>query len=175
MDEPQIFRSAPDVDEEELDLGELLGVLIENRWLIVAIVLAALTVGAFKAFTTTPIYQADGLLQVEAKQSALGALEINALFESDPLISAEIEILRSRSVLGTVVDDLKLEIMAAPEYLPYIGAALARRQPASEQPKIQVDSLDMSGPMAGQALTLVARGSSIYELLDDSDNLILRG
>jgi len=86
VNEPQIFRSAPDVDEEELDLGELLGVLIENRWLIIAVMLAATVVGGFKAWTATPIYQADGLLQVEAKQSALGALEINGLFESDPLI-----------------------------------------------------------------------------------------
>ena len=70
-DEPQVIHAAPDVDEEELDLGELIGVLIENRWLIAAIVIAALALGGFKAWTATPIYQADGLLQVEAKRSAL--------------------------------------------------------------------------------------------------------
>ena len=31
-DEQQVIHSAPDIDEEKLDLGELLGVLIENRW-----------------------------------------------------------------------------------------------------------------------------------------------
>jgi tyrosine-protein kinase Etk/Wzc len=174
-DETQVYRSAPDVDEEEIDLGELLGVLIENRWLIAAIMLVVLVIGGFKAWTATPIYQADGLLQVEAKQSSLAALDINGMFESDPLISAEIEILRSRAVLGTVVDNLKLEIMAAPEYLPYIGAALARRQPANERPKIQVDSLDISGSMKGQALTLVARGSSNYDVLDENGDSIFRG
>lgn len=175
MDEPQIARPAPDIDEDEIDLGELLGVLIENRWLIATIVLAALTLGGFKAFTATPIYQADGLLQVEAKRSALGALEIGSFFDSDPTVSAEIEILRSRSVLGAVVDDLKLEIMAQPQYFPYIGAALARRQAAIEQPNIQVDSLDISGPMQGQTLTLIAHGSSDYEVLDEDDTLIFRG
>ena len=174
-DELQVIHSAPDIDEEELDLDELIGVLIENRWLIVAIVLAALALGGFKAWTATPIYQADGLLQVEAKQSALNALETRDYFDSDPMISAEIEILKSRSVLGTVVDDLKLEIMAAPIYMPYIGAALARRLPAGRQPRIEVDSLDISVPVTGQALTLVARGSSIYDVLDENGNQILRG
>ena len=32
-----VFSTAPDVDEEELDLGELIGVVLENRWLIAAI------------------------------------------------------------------------------------------------------------------------------------------
>ena len=32
-----LFNAAPDVDEEEIDLGDLLGVLIENRWLIIGI------------------------------------------------------------------------------------------------------------------------------------------
>ena len=77
MDEQQTYRPAPDIDEEEIDLSELLGVLIENRLLIIAVVMAALVVGGLKAFTATPIYQADALLQVEATQSALSALDIN--------------------------------------------------------------------------------------------------
>ena len=50
------------MDDREINLGELLGVLIENRWLIIAITFVALLVGAYQAYTAVPIYQADGLL-----------------------------------------------------------------------------------------------------------------
>jgi tyrosine-protein kinase Etk/Wzc len=60
-----LYNAAPDVDEEEINLGELLGVVIENRWLIAATTVLALFFGAFKAYTEIPVYRADGLLQVE--------------------------------------------------------------------------------------------------------------
>lgn len=174
-DKPQVYHPAPDVDEEELDLGELIGVLIENRWLILAIALGAVAAGSFNAWTATPIYRADATVQVEAKQTGLDVLDFTGNFENDPSIGAEIEILQSRSLLGDVVDDLKLELKAEPEYFPYVGAALARRKPDSEQPKIKVDSLDVADSVGGQVLTVVARGASNYDGLDDSGGLIFRG
>ena len=175
MDDAQENRFQSYVDGDELDIGELIGVLIENRWLIAAIVMVAAVLGGFKAWTAIPIYAADALLQVEEKQSSLGDLDMSGFLESGPTISAEIEILKSRSVLGAVVDDLKLEIMAEPEYVPYIGASLARRLPANDQPKIQVDSLELPDSMLNQTLTLVARETSSYDVLDEAGNLILRG
>ena len=162
------------VDEDEIDLGDLLGVLIENRWLIIVITLVALLIGAYQAFTAVPIYQADGLLQVEEKKSGLGDLDIGSLFGANAPISAEIEILRSRSVLGAVVDNLQLDIYAAPD-LSVIGAALARRSEPSERPKIQVDTLELPDSMLDQALTLIASGSNKYELLDEMGDSLLHG
>ena len=169
------YNAAPDIDEDEIDLGDLLAVLIENRWLIIGITFVALLFGAFRAFTAVPIYQADGLLQVEEKKSGLGDLDISGLLGGgDAPISAEIEILRSRSVLGAVVDNLQLDIYAAPD-LSLIGAALARRAPANERPAIQVDTLDLPDYLRGAALKLVALGSNNYELFDASGALLLRG
>ncbi len=54
------YNAAPDIDEEEINLGDLLGVLIENRWLIIGITAVAILLGAFRAFTAVPIYQAAG-------------------------------------------------------------------------------------------------------------------
>ena len=174
LKEVRMYQPPPDIDEDEIDLGDLLGVLIENRWLIIGITLAAILFGAFHAFTAVPIYQADGLLQVEERKSGLGALDINSLFGGDAPISAEIEILRSRSVLGTVVDNLQLDIYAAPD-LSVIGAALARRAPANERPMIQVDTLELPDAMLDQALTLLALGSNRYELLDETGESLLHG
>jgi tyrosine-protein kinase Etk/Wzc len=86
------FNAAPDVDEEELNLGDLIGVVIENRWLIICITLAALLVGAYKAFTAVPIYRADGLLQVEEKKSGLANLDVATMMDDYTPVNAEIEI-----------------------------------------------------------------------------------
>jgi tyrosine-protein kinase Etk/Wzc len=170
-----LFNAAPDVDEDEINLGDLLGVLIENRWLIVAITAAALLVGAYKAFTAVPIYQADGLLQVEEKYSGLSNFDSSMMFEYYSPVNTEIEILRSRSVLGTVVDNLKLDIYAEPGYRTVFGAALARRVPAEERPMIKVDSLDLPDSARGTALKLVAINSKNFELLTGTGTFLARG
>ena len=40
-----MYQPQPDADDETIDLADLLGVVIENRWLIIAITLVALLVG----------------------------------------------------------------------------------------------------------------------------------
>lgn len=154
------------VDDEGIDLGELLSVLLEYRWMIVAIVIAALFIGGYKAFVATPVYQADGLLQVEENSGGLRALDIDQMIGTDTLVSAEIEILKSRSVLGAVVDNLKLDINAQPRFFPFIGAALARRAPANERPSIKVDSLEYSGQNSRTPLVLIVSGPASYEMQD---------
>ena len=89
-------------------------------------------------------------------------------------MQAEIEILRSRSVLGAVVDNLKLDIYAAPDLSP-VGAALARRKPADERPMIKVDSLDCARVDA-RHLVQPGRGRwRQYELFDANGELLVRG
>jgi tyrosine-protein kinase Etk/Wzc len=170
-----LFNASPNVDEEELDLGDLLGVVIENRWLIAAITAFALLIGGYKAFTAVPIYQADGLLQVEEKASGLTNLDVTSMLEDYAPVNGEIEILRSRSVLGAVVDNLKLDINAEPEYFPFIGEALARRASAEDRPRIKVDSLEVPDSMRGSAFKLVSTGSGKYELYDTEGSFLLRG
>jgi tyrosine-protein kinase Etk/Wzc len=170
-----VFNNAPDIEEDELDLGDLLGVVIENRWLIIGITFVALAFGGFRAFTAVPIYEADALLQVEEKASGLGNLDVSTMLEDRSPVNAEIEILRSRSVLGAVVDNLKLDIIAVPEYMPFIGAALARRQSDDERPTIRVDSIDVPEAMRGEAFRIVASGTDRYELFDAEGSFLLRG
>ncbi len=169
------YGPASDIDEDEIDLGDLLGVLIENRWLIVGITLVALFMGAYRAFTAVPIYSADGLLQVEEKVSGLANLDVTSMLSDYAPVNAEIEILRSRSVLGAVVDNLKLDIYAEPEYFSTISAALDRRRPADERPSIQVDTLEVPDALRGMAMKLVATGTNRYELFDEDDEILLRG
>ena len=173
--EMKMYQPSQDNDDEEINLGELLGVLIENRWLIATITFLALVIGVYKAYTAVPVYRADGLLQVEEKSPGLSNLDVTAMLEDYTPVNAEIEILRSRSVLGVVVDNLKLDISAYPEFSTEIAAAIARRAPANERPRIKVDTLELPDSMRGQSMRLVATGGGKYDVFDDTETLILTG
>lgn len=173
--EIHMYQPNPDIEEDEINLGDLVGVLIENRWLIIAIVLVSLGIGAYKSFTAVPVYRADGLLQVEERYSGLANLETSMMLQSYSPAMAEMEILRSRSVLGDVVDNLKLDISAEPEFSTVFAAALARRAPKDERASIKVDSLNVPDSARGTAIKLVARGSTSFELLTADDATLARG
>ncbi len=65
----------PSQDEDEIDLGELLATLVDNKWLIAFITVVVLIIGTAKALIDKPVYKADAMLQVEENSPSLGALE----------------------------------------------------------------------------------------------------
>ncbi len=174
MNDTNTQQPIANFNDEEINLGDLIGVLIENRWLIIGITLVAMLIGGYKAFTAVPVYRADGLLQVEEKTSGLANLDVTSMLQDYTPVNAEMEILGSRSVLGNVVDNLKLDISAYPDQ-SVLGAALARRKPANERPMIKVDSLDLPDSMRGSWLKLLPTGNDGYAIYDQADELLLRG
>ncbi len=167
--------SSPEFDEDDFDLSHFLGGLIENKWLIISITLAAFSLGVVYTFLATPVYRADGLLRIEENKPAVGTLDVNALFERNTSVNAEIEMLLSRSVLGAVVDKLKLDISAAPDYMPIIGAALARRAYEDERNAIQVDTLDVPEYLIGWPLNLIVESDDSYQVTTQDGDLVLNG
>lgn len=184
---PQI---AHEEEDDGISLGELIATLMVYRWLIAAITLAALIIGLFVVFVSTPVYRADGLLQVEEKSSGTGVLkELQPLLGDDTTVPAEIEILSSRMILGRVVAKQKLDIRAAPKTLPLIGRAIARRYVGDEPNPpwlglssyawggelIQVDSLDAPREYLDEPLQLIAGETGTFTVIDDDDLEVLRG
>ncbi|WP_300450045.1 polysaccharide biosynthesis tyrosine autokinase [Accumulibacter sp.] len=187
---PSLQQVAPEDEEEGLALGEIIAVLIDYRWLIAAISLLALLLGLAWVFVAKPVYRADGLLQVEEKSPGVGSLKaLQPLLGDDTTVSAELEILGSRMVLGRVIAKLKLDIVARPRTLPLIGDAVARRYEGSEPnspwlafssfawggEKIQVDALDVPERALDEKLSLVAGEAGAYEVFDMDDQLVLSG
>lgn len=117
---------------DEIDLQKLWGLLVDHRWLIIGTTLIALFLGVAYGLLATPIYKADALLQVEDKQGGVpGFSELNELFTEESSADAEIQIIRSRMVLGDVIDQLHLDILIEPDRLPLIGG-LGAPDPAPE-------------------------------------------
>ncbi len=175
MDNDPNNSTGLDFDNDDFRLVDLLSTLIEGRWLVFGTMVAALSIGFAYNFVATPIYKADGLLQVEERTSDLGTFDVASMFEGDTSVSAEIEILRSRLVLGAVVDNLKLDITASPDYMPVIGVALARRADESERNAIQLETLDVPDSLIERSMLLIAGPDDDYRLMSPAGDLLLNG
>ena len=102
--------------EDTIDLKELFFSLISQWKLITLCVILSLVCALLYLRTTLPTYQVDALIQVENSKGASAVLSGNlssALDQMSPA-QAEIEILRSRLVLGTVINYLNLNIIVTP-------------------------------------------------------------
>jgi tyrosine-protein kinase Etk/Wzc len=97
-------------DNDEIDLREYIGVLWSGKWIIIASTFLLGVLGNVYGSLSTPIYQADMLVQVGAFASpGIGGLgDFSGTFGSDTSSTTEIEVLRSRHVVGRAVDHLKL-------------------------------------------------------------------
>ncbi|WP_323039924.1 polysaccharide biosynthesis tyrosine autokinase [Gemmobacter sp.] len=118
--------------DDEINLLELVSALWTGKWWIAAATSVALAVGAVNVLKTRPIYQADGLLQLEVRSGALalpaGMQDLlgSSSYSGNSPGETEMEIMRSRMVMGQAVRDLGLQIFAYPRPLPVLGLIPAR-------------------------------------------------
>lgn len=114
------------VDSDDIDLGRLIGELIDHRKLIVAITTGFTVIAVFYALLATPIYQANALVQVEQKQGNTILSNLSQILPDSQPQSAQITLLQSRMILGKTVDDLGLQTQIKQKFFPVIGRGLAR-------------------------------------------------
>ncbi|MGY2265544.1 polysaccharide biosynthesis tyrosine autokinase [Pseudomonas sp. SDO5561_S422] len=180
-------------DNGEIDLLGLFGTLIDHKWLIAAVTGAFMVTGAAYAVLATPVYQANALLQVEAKKNdLLGFSDIGGMLGKESPSATEIELIQSRYVIGKTVDNLKLDIVVQPMYLPVVGEFLARRfqkanPGAIAEPLLGLDSfawggeslkifkLDLPDGQLGKKLTLTVGENAHYTLVDEDDQVLAAG
>ena len=172
----RISQSGP--ADDEIDLGYLLAVCLDNRWLIISITVLVTFVGATYAWLATPEYRADALLQVEQRTNNLGALDMALLGQETTQSTTQSEILRSRMIMGQAAQQAGLELVVQPNYFPVVGAALGRR--GTERPgwaqgsahawagdSINVGELLVEQALQGQPLTLKVTGPTSYTLSNE--------
>lgn len=180
------------VAEEDIDLRRLLGMLIEGKWVIAASAAASLLIASGYLSVARPVYRANALVQVESGKSAFSAEfdNVASLFgKQAPEVEGEMELLRSRMVLGRAVDGLRMTVHAEPRYFPVIGRAIARRHSGNglAHPlfglaefawggeRIDVACFEVPEGDIGNVFTLIAGEAGGYELLDREGSKLLRG
>ncbi|MBY8965060.1 polysaccharide biosynthesis tyrosine autokinase [Algiphilus sp. NNCM1] len=170
-------------DDGGPDLGEILAVLSGGRWWILAFTLLAGAIGYFVAWTTEPRYVADALVQVEKDENRSRAVlgeDVTGMLGRESPVATELQLLRSRKVLGNVVDDLNLTVQAGPLHYPLVGDAIARdyrgpegtfREPPLELThyawggeSIAVSRLNVPKPLLGQQLLVTTGNEGKFSL-----------
>ncbi|WP_434662544.1 polysaccharide biosynthesis tyrosine autokinase [Klebsiella sp. MISC125] len=161
-------------DVEEIDLGRLIGEVIDHRKLIISISSLFTLLALIYALFATPIYQADALIQVEQKQANAILSNLSQMLpDSQPQSAPEIALLQSRMILGKTVDDLNLQTKVKQNYFPIFGRGWARL--TGEKPaeisisRFYISSNDEDVP----ELTLIVNDSMHYTI--DVDGLKLKG
>jgi tyrosine-protein kinase Etk/Wzc len=186
-------RPAETTADDEIDLGELLAIVVNAKWLIAGIAAAVLVLAILYALFATPIYEANVLLQVNEQNAAFQTGAMSELAQTiggrAPPADTQIAIIRSRSIVGHTVDKLDLAIDAKPDYLPVIGAFMARHyhgnKPAAPflwfdghawgGETIEVTRLNVPRDWLNQPLTLVAGENQTYTLYGPEGGKLLRG
>ncbi len=178
-------------EDEEIDLPSFMDMLLNARHLILGTTVLALAIGAGYAFLSQPVYRADALIQVEPPQQrqaeAHVLAELSSVFNVQATATAEMELLRSRLVVGEATDALQLYVKAEPNYLPIFGRWLAERREGLSQPvlpeyfgyvygkeTIQVERLDVPVELENRPLTVHVTESG-FDLLDHEGNRIAHG
>lgn len=182
-------------DDDEIDLRELLGVLIDRKWWILGTTLLFALIGAAYALLTAPVYQAQTLVQVESKMPTIpGLADLTSLGGGgSTAATTEVALLTSRTIVGTAVDRMQLNVLVEPNRFPLLGGFLARRFEGREPDEVAapvlglsrfgwggesllIHHLEVPAKLLNEPMTLVAGDTaSTFALVDDSGDEILRG
>ncbi|MBW4967883.1 polysaccharide biosynthesis tyrosine autokinase [Pseudoalteromonas sp. CR1] len=178
---------------QEIDLMALLGALLDRKYFIAGITALFMFIGVVYAILSTPVYQATAMIQVEdGGASVPGFDDMAGMFESTSAAVTEIELLKSRSVIGEAVDSLKLDIVAEPKLFPFIGNRAYRKFTPVEEgdlaepsfgassyawggESINIFRFDVPRTAVNQEFVLVAQAGNSVALLNDDGDQILAG
>ncbi|MCA1338148.1 polysaccharide biosynthesis tyrosine autokinase [Pseudooceanicola marinus] len=104
-------------EEEVIDLGAILGTLWRGKWIIAICMVVAIMMGGYYAYkVAVPEYtaSADVMLNPRKEQVVNLASVVDNLSTDSKVMNSEILVMRSRQLLGQVVD--RLDLTSDPEF-----------------------------------------------------------
>ena len=119
----QASTLAPEVDHL---LYFLLAVTVFFTLLIFGAIFLFVAAGLAYIYSIAPVYQTEALLQTETpknfgSQNSPEFTKLEGIYAQPTVAQGEIEILKSNLVLGGVVQNLKLDMVAGPVLPPVLG------------------------------------------------------
>jgi len=182
-------------EEEDVVLGQLLQVILDDIWWLIAIAVTIVAMAALYCFVAKPIYSADAYVRVEESDNTSQALtqtQTGAVISSGQTslpTDAEIEIIKSRGVVGPVVQQCKLNFSVVPKTIPLLGSLAARLATPGVPSRpwlgltsyawggelADVDSVEVVPALEGKKMVLTALSDTQYELRAPDGTLLVRG
>ncbi|HHQ6617545.1 TPA: tyrosine-protein kinase Wzc [Serratia fonticola] len=172
LDKNKNIASQSSTNNDDIDLGRLIGTLIDNRWLIIGVTSLFAVIGILYVTFATPIYQADALVQVEQNVGNSIISDISKVLpDSQPMSATEIELIKSRMIIGKTLDEMNLDITVEPSYFPFFGKGLARLTKKAE-PQIALSKLTIPDYLLDEKLELEFKNGVEYSLSHSGDKLL---
>lgn len=159
--------AAPATGNDEIDIGRLVATVMEARWWVLGITAAFGLCAAIYTLLATPIYSADALVQIEQNTGNSLVQDIGSALSSKPPASeAEIQLIKSRLVLGKTVAELNLDIAVTKDSFPLFGAGWDRLM-GRQNETVNVTTFTLPKRMNEQTFTLSVLNNRSYQLVSD--------
>lgn len=183
-------------EEEIFNLRTALSVVLDNWPIAVGLFALGIATGVYKSWIAPPVFESIALVEVESQKSgfAVGPEDMGSYspYNMSNSITAQIEILKSRRILGEAAEQLGLTMNAQPRYMGSINATRARNYkgeaPASAPwyipgsgkyawggERIELAGFRVSDALLGKTLTLVAGADGAFELKTKSGGILGQG
>lgn len=155
--------------------NRLAGVL-DNVWLIVLVCVLVTALGIVHALTATPLYEAGTVIQIKRNAVFTGD------FHSEDNVRTEMEVLKSRSILGRVVERLQLDVTLDP-VPPTVGGAINRMldrdqsagSPVSPHTQLHIVRFELPAALFSRPLTLTITARQGFQLASEELGISVHG
>lgn len=162
--------------KEETDLMQLVGDIARNWYIMLPCLILAGAVGAFVSMWIRPVYQVDALLQIESKnnKSSMGMMGgLGALFSNASPAETEIELIKSRQVMGAAVEKMGLQYKAEP--LDFMDRLLHKEGRLDlTQYEVPWDSIPADEKIKPWVVE-IKDSTGTFDLYDHMDRVVLSG
>lgn len=172
-----IVNPQPHELEDTIDVKALVQTLIKHWYWIVLCVAVSIAVALLYLRVSKPIYAVDGLIQVENTKNASAALlgDLSSVMDVKSPAQTEIELLKSRLVLGQAIANLQLDIGISSEYDRLSQRVRQPLRPTVQHAKnnvfyqskdvfLRMAYLTVSEELLDQTLTIRLLGSHKYQV-----------
>ncbi|MDZ4309647.1 MAG: polysaccharide biosynthesis tyrosine autokinase [Cypionkella sp.] len=152
-------RATPPDSDDTIDLIALFRTLWRGKVTILLATIAAVLIGAAYAFfIATPIYNATSVVMLETRQGSITGLDavLGQLNSDSSAVNTEVEVLRGRTLMGRIVDELNLT--ADPEF----NTALREPGPLA---RLKAVMLGTESQLEGDERTAWERAETVTALL----------
>ncbi len=122
--------------EDDIDVGAMISTLWRGKWWITTVTILAIFLGGIYAYVlAVPMYRSTAVVILDTKLPQFSDSEsvVGGLTGDSNEVNSEVEVLRSRSLMGKVVD--KLELVDDPDF-----NGLLREKSAIDQAKAAIKS-----------------------------------
>ncbi|MFA6341895.1 MAG: polysaccharide biosynthesis tyrosine autokinase [Fibrobacteraceae bacterium] len=157
------------VAEDEIDLLEVFSILKAHWKILAAFVIVGSVVGFLFVSWLRPVFQSDVLLQIDVEGSKAGMAmgDMGALLDAPSPADAEIELIKSRMVLGAVVQEAHLCYSATP--------MSSTDRLLHKEGRMDLRLFSVPEEVRAEKWTARTTGEQTYELLSSDEKVLLKG